>query len=104
MMRGIFFCASSLMAIWSGSVSPSGGTRTGAFILYRGMNKQTRFSTNYCNVTRKEKMTERIGVETHLICSARVPNTLARSYLVMYGVVTRSEFGCFAALSVWPGA
>lgn len=26
----------------------------------------------------------------HLICKALVPNILARSYLVMYGVVTRS--------------
>lgn len=33
MTRGIFFAASSLSAISSGSVSPSTGTRTGAFIL-----------------------------------------------------------------------
>lgn len=33
MTRGIFLAASSLSAISSGSVSPSTGTRTGAFIL-----------------------------------------------------------------------
>lgn len=33
MIRGIFFWLSSLIAIWSGSVSPSRSTRTGAFIL-----------------------------------------------------------------------
>lgn len=32
-IRGIFFAASSLSAISSGSVSPSTGTRTGAFML-----------------------------------------------------------------------
>jgi hypothetical protein len=33
MISGIFFCASSLMAICKGSVSPSAGTSIGAFIL-----------------------------------------------------------------------
>jgi len=33
MISGIFFCASSLIAICKGSVSPSAGTSIGAFML-----------------------------------------------------------------------
>ena len=36
--------------------------------------------------------------DTHLICSALVPNTLARSYFVKYGVVIRTLFGCLSPL------
>lgn len=38
-------------------------------------------------------------VFTYLICNALVPNTLARSYLVMYGVVLRFSSGIFFSLS-----
>lgn len=34
----------------------------------------------------------------HLICSALVPNTLARSYLVIYGVVVRLSVAIFLLL------
>lgn len=36
---------------------------------------------------------------THLICNALVPNTLARSYFVIYGVVLLFSFGIFLSLS-----
>lgn len=39
--------------------------------------------------------------EAHLICNALVPRTLARSYLVKYGVVTRTLFGLRAS-PPWP--
>ena len=38
--------------------------------------------------------------KTHLICSARVPSTRARSYLVMYGVVVRCSLGTFLSADV----
>lgn len=41
MMRGIFFWESSLIAICRGSVSPSVGTSTGAFMLYENKSETT---------------------------------------------------------------
>jgi hypothetical protein len=81
MTRGIFFAANSFKAISSGSVSPSTGTRTGAFILL--ISSIPIFQLR----------------STDLICKALVPITRARSYFVMYGVVTRVSFG-FAAFPV----
>lgn len=67
MIRGIFRCESSLMAICNASVSPSRGTSTGAFIL----RKAGQHHTNAVHVA-----------YTHLICNALVPSTRARSYFV----------------------
>ena len=76
MMRGIFRCDNSFMAIWSASVSPSSGTRTGAFILWLVRNLLVWHRRRTC-----------------LICKARVPRIRALSYLVKYRVVTRTLFG-----------
>jgi hypothetical protein len=81
MTRGIFFAANSFRAISRGSVSPSTGTKTGAFILLISY-----LLVHWHNMT-------------DLICRALVPSTRARSYFVMYGVVTRVSFG-FAAFPV----
>ena len=96
MIRGIFRCDSSLMAICSASVSPSKGTSTGAFILSENRYEHLHDTVGGC-------------INTHLICNALVPNIRARSYFVKYGVVTRSLFGCLSPCkpttpppSAWP--
>ena len=50
-IRGIFFSLSSLMAICSGSVSPSKSTRTGAFMLGTGVS--TLFTSPCQSVRRR---------------------------------------------------
>ena len=80
--RGIFLSRSSLMAICNGSVSPSTSTKTGAFMLQPSMPPRQHPSLS-------RSPAAFLSSRTHLICSARVPRTRARSYLVMYGVVVR---------------
>jgi hypothetical protein len=83
---------SSLMAISRGSDSPSSGTNTGAFMLCGRVGGQIQHSQVI-------RACEHTAAFAHDICSALVPNILARSYFVRYGVVTRFAFG-FAALPV----
>jgi hypothetical protein len=83
MTRGIFLSFNSFKAISKGSVSLSTGTRTGAFIL---------------DVSDDDRPLRHHGCPTDLIWSALVPKTRARSYFVMYGVVTRTSF----ALAAFP--
>lgn len=84
--KGIFFSLSSLMAICKGSVSPSRSTSTGAFLLRRLSAKifLLGFSRRILRIE-----------QTYLICSALTPSTLARSYLVIYGVVVRFSLAIF---------
>jgi hypothetical protein len=41
----------------------------------------------------------RVQLQTHLICRALVPNTRARSYFVMYGVVVRLSLSTLLSFS-----
>ena len=93
MISGIFFCASSLIAICKGSVSPSAGTSIGAFMLMVHLSFVIGFNGNRQNTVSVGQSSAVENSETHLICSALVPRTLARSYFVKYGVVTRTLFG-----------
>lgn len=52
-IRGIFFAANSFIAICSGSVSPSIGTKTGAFMLDL---MQTHTSVRCCFLTKKGRL------------------------------------------------
>lgn len=82
-ISGILFCASSFIAISSGSDScGSSGTNTGAFILLRADSQHSS----------EIKVGKRTAT-AHLICNALVPKILAFSYFVMKGVVYRSLFG-----------
>lgn len=123
--RGIFFSLSSLIAICNGSVSPSRSTRTGAFML-KVVVCQHSWSSPMQSLRRQssqppaEAFLKDIPLElnpysdhgypktypkslqrerTNLICSALVPNTLALSYFVMYGVVDLSCSGIFFAFN-----
>jgi len=82
-IKGIFFWFSSLIAICKGSVSPSKSTRTGAFML-----------------PKSDRLPGVTLCFSYLICNARVPRTLARSYLVMYGVVVLLSSGIFLSASL----
>lgn len=92
MMSGILRCESSLMAIWSASVSPSRGTRIGAFILHPPKPKPCQSFPPPPPLKARQ---------THLICKALVPNILALSYFVKYGVVTLTLFGCLSPAIVF---
>lgn len=70
--NGIFFAFNSLVAISNGSVSPSNGTKTGAFILRK---------TDALSVTTLDQSIV-ASRRSHLICNALVPKILARSYFV----------------------
>lgn len=65
--KGIFFSFSSLIAICSGSVSPSRSTSTGAFML-------EQILAFFLSIEKPH---------SDLICNALVPSTLARSYFVI---------------------
>ena len=87
--KGIFFSWSSLIAICRGSVAPSMSTRTGAFMLPNQTPHQHTTLHNFPSAI----------IKPYLICSALVPNTLAFSYLVIYGVVVLFSLAIFFSLS-----
>ena len=70
------------MAILRGSVSPSNSTITGAPILQEERERE-HDCMSVCVCLQR----------VNLICSALVPNTLALSYLVIYGVEVLSAKG-----------
>lgn len=59
----------------------------------RGMNSKSPVVLQW--LARKNENTP----PPHLICNALVPNTLARSYFVIYGVVLRFSFEIFLSLN-----
>ena len=91
-IKGIFRCESSLIAICRASVSPSNGTSTGAFMLRDNGYGMSRQKTG--KNTKRPAFWDDRDDDTHLICRALVPNTRALSYFVRYGVVTLTLFAC----------
>ena len=100
------------MAICNGSVSPSRSTNTGAFILDSTGQPQgsQRISKNPRTIaslhiipsssTSDSTLTPPTSnKQTYLICNALVPNTRARSYFVIYGVVDLFSVGTFLSFN-----